>query len=465
MRDTDERRGRALSDRRRGRRWFGFAEKREILRDEYERGSLPAGEYERRRAELEAAEALCERFLAELSDPQSMGSAERYERMREELARLDRDMRYAVLSKAQGTSPGGAAPLLEACFGSDDQWDEDLVDLAAEEAAPEAAERLIRWLERTQSKHVKKHIKKTLHSLRSKGIQVPSIDGLTDRRPVWRPPPAPESYGFMSLVDSRGGRAVWLFSPRRPRGYILVYAMTHEKQGLIGLDAVEFTSRQVREYRQEIEQKANLWAVETDPAYCAFLIKEAYERTPEAEGTLIETYRAVEPLVENLLPSSPPASPVHAVLSAEETGEDSLGETKTLLEHALFTGWRLDDDLVAPFASELEEIQESRIIVSPLQKKERIDSFYRQATSQLFSAESVRSLWRRRLEENAWVLYQKGLRREANLAVRVARLLSEETGDAARSAFLKELVRKSIDEYLEARKEQEASQPSLIVKP
>lgn len=465
MKDTNEKRAHAPSDRRRGHRRLRFADKRQGLIDGYRGGRLPKDEYERRTAELEAAQALCERFLAELSEPQPNGPAERYERMREELTLLGLDMRHAVLAEIQETSPGRAAHLLEVCFGVDEHWDEDLVDLAAQGPGPEAAQRLIRWLERTQSKRINKYIKKTLHSLRSKGVQIPSVVGLTDRPPVWKPPPAPESYGFTSFVDARGGRIVWLFSARLPRGYFLVYAITHEKQGLIALDGAELTGRQAREYKQEIAQKADFWAVETDAAYCAFLIKEAYEKTPEAKGAIMEAYREVKQFVENVLPSSPPPAPIYAVLSAEETTEDSLGETRNLLEHELLAGWRIDDDQVAPFASELDEIEASRIIVSPLQKKERVDSFYRQAASQMFSSESVRYLWRRRLEENAWVLYQKGYRREACLAVRVARLLSDETSDPAGSAFLRELAKKSIDEYLEARKEQEARHPTLIIKP
>jgi hypothetical protein len=125
----------------------------------------------------------------------------------------------------------------------------------------------------------------------------------------------------------------------------------------------------------------------------------------------------------------------------------------------------MEEARVKSFSSALQDIQESKIIVHPLQKKERIESFYIQTARELFSEEGCRMLWRRRLEETAWVLYKRGHEGEARLAMRVARLLATPTEDPSKSAFIVELIRRSIAQSLEQKKKADAMKPSLIVKP
>jgi hypothetical protein len=427
-------------------------------------GELGEGVDERYIQDIKVCEKVLATFLRYGEESERLGQND-VELMRDTLKAINPVLRYGVLQELIHQFPKQSVPFLTICFGEDPKWDQDLVDLLEGEAKEWVPDFLIRWLEKTTDKNLAKRIKKILHTLRTQGIPVPAIDKAKEGPPVWIPPVPPKAEGFVSSPDSTGTRIVWLIRHRHPKGFYLFSALVNEHKGLMDFVPVELSSKQGRAYKDEIPKKKDVWVVEADPRYCAFLIDEAYQKTPVKEGPILEAYVLVKALIQEMRPKDTPCPLIYTVLEVGESGEDPLGETRRLLDHPLLAGWRLEGEKFQPFSSKLQDIENSKIIVHPLQKKDRVESLYTQSAREIFSDEGYRKVWKRRLEETAWIFYKKGYEQEAHLAVRVASLLSNTAEDPSKSPFLMELIRRSIDQSLEEKKRHDTMQPSLIVKP
>ena len=414
--------------------------------------------------DMEACDKVVTRYSEGIKD-EGHFCKEDMEPLRDALTGTHPALRYSALRELVHQSSEHGVSFLALCFGGDPTWDEELIDLVEHEPTEWTPDLLIRWLDESKERSVTKRIKKALHALRSRGIAVPILSESKDGPPVWVPLAPPKPEGFVSMIDSSGARIVWLLRHRQPRGFFLFYALVHERTGLMDFEPMELSVKQARTYRDEIRKKEELWVVEADPSYCAFVISEAYKRTSERKGHAVETYTLSKSLVEEMLPGDPPKPLIYAVLGSGISAEDPLGETRKLLDHPLLAGWSLDEKRIQSLSSRLQEIQESKIIVHPLQKKDRVESFYVQCAREIFTDQEYRDTWKRRMEETAWVLYKKGYEQEAQRAVRVACLLSNATEDLSKSAFIVEMIRRSIEKGLEEKKKHDAMQPSLIVKP
>ena len=75
-----------------------------------------------------------------------------------------------------------------------------------------------------------------------------------------------------------------------------------------------------------------------------------------------------------------------------------------------FHSWRIEEDQIRPYADEVWEAEESKIVLNPAQKEVRFQGIYQKALTELFSGER-KFLYQRRLEEMAYVLLQIGKRR------------------------------------------------------
>jgi hypothetical protein len=89
---------------------------------------------------------------------------------------------------------------------------------------------------------------------------------------------------------------------------------------------------------------------------------------------------------------------------------------------------------------------------------------YQQAVHEIFD-EPRRFLYRRRLEEMAYVLWKKGQENESRMAVAAAAGLQKESSMLSPHPFLLELVKRSIASLIEEEKEKKDKEPGLIIRP
>jgi hypothetical protein len=241
-----------------------------------------------------------------------------------------------------------------------------------------------------------------------------------------------------------------------------------DQRGLVKFFVMDPSRKESEAYKNSLLENPELPVVESDAGFCAWLLDEAYQKGKPVETEEAEAYKALRPMLKEVVPPDKPEAPVYAVFadaSEEAVVEDPLGESARLLDEKLLSSWGFEAERIKPHLDKLEEISDSRIIVHPMQKKERIDTLFRETAREILSDPAYRTSWRRRLEDAAWVFYQKGLEGQARRLVHMSRYLEDPEKDSSRIAFFVELVRRGLEGTLEEKKTEEKQRPSLIVKP
>jgi hypothetical protein len=125
---------------------------------------------------------------------------------------------------------------------------------------------------------------------------------------------------------------------------------------------------------------------------------------------------------------------------------------------------------MAPFVEKIKELRETRLVISQVAQKERVEQIYREAATELFSAER-RKLYRRLLEETALLFYLEGRQQEAKRALAVALDLKKEVGVFTENNFILGLVKRSlasevgphVEEAEEQAKRERTTESGLII--
>ena len=126
--------------------------------------------------------------------------------------------------------------------------------------------------------------------------------------------------------------------------------------------------------------------------------------------------------------------------------------------------WYLANQEVEKYASSITEAQQSKIVLRPDQKEARLNAIYRDALEELFPEEK-RFLWKRRLEEVAYILFKTGKEEEARQTLSAAVDLNNPFSPIDPNPFIWNLLLKSIYILIEGdhEKKEEEEKTSLIV--
>jgi hypothetical protein len=109
-----------------------------------------------------------------------------------------------------------------------------------------------------------------------------------------------------------------------------------------------------------------------------------------------------------------------------------------------FSGWTLPISVVQKYADQLQEVEQSQIVVSSTLKQERINEVQARALEEVLG-DRTRWLMRLRLEEMAHYLLQTSRRREALWAVAAAQSLATDNLDRLRrNPFAGALLERSL---------------------
>jgi hypothetical protein len=361
-----------------------------------------------------------------------------------------------------------AVPLWKRLVAERESLWEELLPLLADHPTEGAAELIRFGYQRTGEKSLRKKMKKVMHKRRAGGLPACTMEDADPGRRVWSPPVPPRAGGLLSIGETPDSRMVWVFRPNVPRGMLVFTGWLHDRQGMIQFFLTEMSRTDAEKYREAMLNSVNLTVVEAEPGYCAGLLEEAFKRGAPGEKEEEEAYKSVRPLLKEMIPHGEGAHPVQALLSPEgEAGGagERHGESARLLDHPMLTHWRMERMALREHQAKREAIETSRIIVHPLQKRERIESLYREVTAQVFSSPEDRRRWKGRMEDTAWVLFRKGDVETARRLAGLAGLLEDPDRDAGQAPFFVALVRKTMEEWMEQNRVSAKQTPSLIVKP
>jgi hypothetical protein len=353
--------------------------------------------------------------------------------------------------------------LMESICGKDERIDLALAESLGLWFSPRAVDLLHRLSAATSSRAVSKSIRRSIFRLKSRGLEAEEIG---DRAPaVYHPPQPAASEGFLTPIDSIGQRVILLARPQIPQGMASFSAAISDRDGIVDFSGFETSRKNFHEYLEMFRGQYPGEVMEADPDYCSGLIMEAAETGQKKGASPPPEFLKWRPLMGSS-PSLPLRPLIYRYLEEEETKShpELLDRSASLFQLSPFETWALEEGDSKKYLALLKEASASRLVLAPHQKEGRLMEIYQQAVHELFDG-ARRLLYRRRLEEMAYILWKKGQESEARVSVAAAAEMEKESGILAPHPFLMELVKRSLSSQLEQEKEKKEQEPGFIIKP
>lgn len=352
---------------------------------------------------------------------------------------------------------------VEGRIGQNIAADIALAALLGEYFVPEAVQVLGSWEMKVQDKALRREIHRSLYKLSQKGMKAD--------RPAHEPqrsvlaPIEPE--GYLSVMDGRGDRLIWLAKPKMGGGLHYLSALVNEPEGMRFVEGGEVTRKMLRMMRQDLLDRMQVSMNETPWRYCDAIMYEGYERAQARNGKEVESYPALRSHLVSI-PAGSVEIPLPTALDREAIAADEelLATSTQLLEEPELQRWLLDPERAQPYIDQISQAQDSPLVLNRYQQQDRMQTIIEKAISELFSPENSQ-VYARRLEETTLHFVKSGRLDAARRACAVASALKRSAQGGKGIPFCAELVRQSIALHyqVERQHEQEERPSSLIMKP
>ena len=355
-----------------------------------------------------------------------------------------------------GVGADAAVAALSAQTGRDAAADVAIALRLGGIASDESASQLRRMEAAATDKQVRKAVKRALYRLQQRGIASAAPSPVASAAPS--PVLATPLEGYVSPVDGRGDQLIWLIRPQ-PGGVLHLFAVLNDPQGLREVALHSATRKALKTLQRELEQRHDVRLAPIDWRHADFLVRRAFQWARASGARMDGDYPALraqwthEPAAE----ASPLAPPVADAAALARSAE-------LLTEPEFRTWFRTVEDL-APFLEEFGGVQDSPLVLNPMQQQERYDDIIARAIDATYGGEH-HDTWSRRLTEMA--RYFAATRRPARAAEAAAVASALAAGTAPREIpFCDQLVRASIAFFVQlaAREQAERAKGSLIVTP
>jgi len=244
-----------------------------------------------------------------------------------------------------------------------------------------------------------------------------------------------------------------------------MHGIVSDQDGIVDFSQDGMTRKGFRSFFKEVQEKNPFPFVKMEPSYIAFLFTQAYQLHLDKKISAPQGYLRAKNEIERIKKDY--VRPlIYSALQADDIAADDqiLRKGVDLLKTDLFSSWRIEEDQIQPYADEVWEAEQSKIVLNQAQKEVRFQGIYQKALTELFSGER-RLLYQRRLEEMAYVLLKSGKEEEAKISLSVAMDLGKPLNPIQPNPFLFQLVVKSIFTLLAEVYEKKSKEVSLIVKP
>jgi hypothetical protein len=352
---------------------------------------------------------------------------------------------------------------LEAHIGRDVAADLALAALLGDYPAEEAALVLTSWETKVRDKALKRAIHRSLYKLAQKGIKQ-DRPAPPPSRPILTPI---EPEGYLSVMDGRGDRLLWLVKSRVGGGLHYLSALVNEPEGIRFVEGAEVTRKMLRTMRQDILDRMGMVMIEAPWRYCDAVMQEGYDRANARGVKDIESYPALRSHVLST-PAVAAELPLPTSLDPEAivADENLLATSAQLLEEPEFQRWLLEPERAHQYIEQIAQVQESPLVLTRYQQQDRMQTIIEKAINEVFSPENGR-MYARRLEETTLHFTASGRLEAARRALAVALALKRSERGGKGVPFCEELVRQSIalHYHVEHQHEQEERPGSLIMKP
>jgi hypothetical protein len=340
-----------------------------------------------------------------------------------------------------------------------------LIEALARIPTPSTAQLLQQMIAEADDKAVAKSIKRALYKLRQRGViweEKPTKD-----KPILQPIKHPEAQGYLGAIDSMGSRIILAAKPQPLRGFLTVFSIVNDLEGIQDFTVREFSKKGLAEFIEGSLSSEDFPVVSAPGAYCMQLLKEASSVTSEASKPLPPGYHDAVNEFRNM-PWDGFYPIIYQFINEEEVKDQVylLKESVKLHEIMPFSTWFIPKGEVQEYASSIVDAEKSRIVLTADQKDGRINAIYMRALHDIFP-EHKRLVWKKRLEEMAYILLETGRDKEARLALCAALDLQNPFSSSEPNPFIWNLLLKSIYVLIGSEQEEaeEKEKSSLIITP
>ncbi len=234
----------------------------------------------------------------------------------------------------------------------------------------------------------------------------------------------------------------------------------YDQRGVLDCNAFPVTKKELTRIVTDIQADDRLTHVELPPAYAQQLVEESYRRNLSSGTPVPRDFQGLRDLIgmPNVLWEQRPI--YHLVRPEEVRGQPAwLSLSGQLLEVKEFQGWHLPPEALQKYREEVKRTAESPIIVSQALQQERVEAVQKRTLREIF-APNICVLYRARLEEMAYLLWQTKRPDEAKRALASALALQGEEVDPAEHPFLRALFTRSV-EVAEALEQQDTGRVTV----
>lgn len=347
-----------------------------------------------------------------------------------------------------------------------------LAEALASTANPVAV-KVIQALQGIEAKKpVRRALKTALYRLARQGLVKEQEEAEVEPRVLVPRPEDRQAEAWASWPESQGERGIILKLPDAGRGYLMVIGILNSEGVFHEFEAVQTTRKGVRALLERMTGGVSGRIIEIPLEHFRFLYEEAADTYQRQSMELPAGYDVMLKQLDSWVEK--PAGPhIYNLLDEKEIGGDTLllRSSDGLLEVQPFVSWRLPEELVSPFAAKIKELSQSRLVISQSAQLERVEQIYREAATEIFSAER-RQRYGRLLEEAALLLYLESREQEAKRAFAVALDLEKELGVFTENNFILGLVKRSISakvgsllENIEGERQREKTTESGLIIP
>ena len=361
------------------------------------------------------------------------------------------DASPALIPRLRGQMDKGKDAALAAVFALG-----KISDIAAVEA--------LKFIERENTdKEIGREIKRSYFKLAQRGLAVPKDQPVEATATAFFAHP-PNIEAYVSSVDGGGGRLVWIARVQPTHGLQLIQAMLGDREGLLRIGSTQLRRKDLRKMADEIKRQHEVTMISVPWEYADQILYEGYERAKARGRSGLEDFHELRAIINTGKPKEQP-HPIYRRLQRDEVRSGAWREqSRRLLDEPELRYWVLTDEWLQASLPQIEEAQESRLVLNPVQKEERLAAIVRDAVKTLCSGDNGR-MFQRRMEDMALYFLETNRADLANLSLAVGLQAGEGDPGPFDVSFLTGLVQKSFAFFLSEQKAEKEEDISLIVRP
>lgn len=369
---------------------------------------------------------------------------------------------HEILRRLAQEGKERALPLLKALLSDAENGHAyAVVEAAGLVPSAESAQLLTEVAAQTTDKQLSKEARRALQRLRASGINVDTfvprgesiLAGVQDVR---------FQKAYASVMDGAGGRLV-LLARRMAQPGLAVARVYYDDQHGIGECGVNILKKQeFLDMVQSSESEPFIWT-EVPWDYARHLLNEARQQSAAHGHELPDGYDVVEEILGGA-ETSYEQPLIYQQVNADEVKEQRhwLDESADLIDAPEFDSWWLERDTSEQYAAKWREAEGSWLVLSEAAQKDREQKIFNDAADEIFD-EATRARFKRRLEEMAYILFQRHGERPAKQAVAAALVLAPEGRDPHLNPFIVAMVERSVRSVAKRTEREERQEGRIYV--